>query len=186
MHSGQGGQLALHVIQCCRSSALYGMLMPLLREAVAYKSYVAFPMLDVQSLCLCSPVSPAQSASHCNQSHSRYCKLPIQSSLIIQAIDMPSFKSLLLLAASAAALVVPKDGDANVPRKVTKAPATTAAPSLSVHCDAQWCDGSTSWCLYWAGVTSYNPSLGPIPGEVATQIGTCTANVPAATTTVTP
>ena len=154
----------------------------LLLEAVAYKSHLTFLMVDVRSLYLCSPSLllslPLTATSH------TVLRI-IQSSLRIQAIDMPSFKSLLLLAASAAALVVPKDGNANVQRAVTTAPTTTAAPSLTVHCDDQWCDGSTSWCLYWAGITSYNPTIGPFPGEVATQIGTCGPDVPVATTTAT-
>lgn len=52
--------------------------------------------------------------------------------------------------------------------------ASTAPPSTTAYqCDMQYCDGSTSWCFYWAGVTSWDANDGPRPGEVRTQLGLC-------------
>lgn len=64
-------------------------------------------------------------------------------------------------------------------------PLTTPAPgdpSTPVSCHYKYCDGSTSWCLYWAGITAYDLTHGPQPGERRTDIGPC----PVPTTTPTP
>ncbi|KAI1393769.1 uncharacterized protein F4822DRAFT_424232 [Hypoxylon trugodes] len=55
---------------------------------------------------------------------------------------------------------------------------TTPAPSASSasftgKCDYSYCESGSEYCFYWAGVTSYDVSLGPVPGEVRTVIGTC-------------
>ncbi|KFA67498.1 hypothetical protein S40285_09836 [Stachybotrys chlorohalonatus IBT 40285] len=52
-------------------------------------------------------------------------------------------------------------------------PSVTAAPTPSIHCDNKICDGKTEWCFYWAGVTSYDQSLGPVPGVTRTALGPC-------------
>lgn len=46
-------------------------------------------------------------------------------------------------------------------------------PTTSLNCHYEFCDGSTSWCWYWAGVSSYDPTLGPLPGERRTSVGSC-------------
>ena len=46
-------------------------------------------------------------------------------------------------------------------------------PSTSLSCDVEYCDGSTSWCHFWAGMTSYDPTLGPLPGETRVPVGLC-------------
>ncbi|KFH47958.1 hypothetical protein ACRE_012550 [Hapsidospora chrysogenum ATCC 11550] len=56
---------------------------------------------------------------------------------------------------------------------ITPAPPIPAGP---LACDLNFCDGKTSWCFYWAGVTSWDPTHGPIPGESLTAIGPCTLN----------
>lgn len=52
-------------------------------------------------------------------------------------------------------------------------PTTTGTPLAAPDCDYRYCDGQTSWCFYWAGVTGWDPSLGPVPGEVRTSVGLC-------------
>ncbi|KFA74981.1 hypothetical protein S40288_02200 [Stachybotrys chartarum IBT 40288] len=52
-------------------------------------------------------------------------------------------------------------------------PSVTAAPTPPIHCDNKICDGKTEWCFYWAGVTSYDQSLGPVPGVTRTALGPC-------------
>ncbi|KAI1467102.1 uncharacterized protein F4812DRAFT_465212 [Daldinia caldariorum] len=62
---------------------------------------------------------------------------------------------------------------------------TTTAPPLSStsssrsrssftgHCDYSFCNSGSKVCFYWAGITSWDVSRGPVPGEVPTIIGTC-------------
>ncbi|UNI14440.1 hypothetical protein JDV02_001069 [Purpureocillium takamizusanense] len=61
------------------------------------------------------------------------------------------------------------------------AAAVTPSVSLPVACDFTYCDGSSSWCFYWAGVTAYDSKGAPIPGETRTNLGPC-----GAATTATP
>lgn len=49
----------------------------------------------------------------------------------------------------------------------------TSAPTPSVDCKYKYCDSNTQYCMYWAGVTGYDPSLGPIPGMTRTSLGAC-------------
>lgn len=77
------------------------------------------------------------------------------------------FKTLIIFATAASAAAVP------VERQV-EPPAPTAAPTTtSIKCDYSYCDGSVSWCFYWGGITSYDVSLGPVPGETRTSVGEC-------------
>lgn len=53
-----------------------------------------------------------------------------------------------------------------------------ASPSISIFntgtCDDMYCNSEGGLvCIYWAGVTSWDISLGPIPGEIPTVVGTC-------------
>ena len=48
----------------------------------------------------------------------------------------------------------------------------------SVACDYEYCDGISSWCFYWAGVTGYDPLQGPLPGETRSPLGLCNTAVP--------
>lgn len=95
---------------------------------------------------------------------------------------MPSLIACLLLVGTAAAMAVP----------TTAAPYPTAPPpsptssSSSISCDIRYCDGSTSWCHYWAGITTYDPTLGPLPGETRTALGKCGRTTSSATYTPTP
>ena len=56
------------------------------------------------------------------------------------------------------------------PEPVFPVPTST---SLTFDCSYEYCDGQTSWCFYWGGITGYDVSLGPLPGEVRTSIGLC-------------
>ncbi|PHH73924.1 hypothetical protein CDD80_3458 [Ophiocordyceps camponoti-rufipedis] len=60
---------------------------------------------------------------------------------------------------------------------------TTAGPvSLPAVCDYSYCDGRSSWCFYWAGITSYDISRGPVPGETRVPLGPCGDAVTTTTT----
>ncbi|RDA92215.1 hypothetical protein CP533_5711 [Ophiocordyceps camponoti-saundersi (nom. inval.)] len=97
-------------------------------------------------------------------------------------------QALLSLSLSSTALVVALPGPAATATVQTTAaadpPATTGPPPVSLHpaCDYSYCDGSSSWCFYWAGITSYDVSRGPVPGETRVPIGPCGA----AASTLTP
>ncbi|ODA82868.1 hypothetical protein RJ55_01377 [Drechmeria coniospora] len=112
---------------------------------------------------------------------------------------MPSTttKALILFAASALAAVIypPGEGSSSSHAKVQvpeTAPrqtawrthhgplpaAVTPTVTLPIACDYSYCDGSTSWCFYWAGVTSYDPFRGPVPGETRVELGPCTVPPP--------
>ena len=98
---------------------------------------------------------------------------------------MSSLRVLVLLATASLAAVVPPLGHddakrSEVPTQTAKmaphgAPAAVVTPSVSmpIACDYAYCDGTSSWCFYWAGVTAYDPQRGPIPGETRTNIGPC-------------
>jgi len=64
--------------------------------------------------------------------------------------------------------------------------ATAGVTPFSGHCDHAYCEAGTSYCFYWAGITSYDILSGPVPGEVRTTLGPCdaAADVPAPTPTV--
>ncbi|KAK0389409.1 hypothetical protein NLU13_2984 [Sarocladium strictum] len=94
---------------------------------------------------------------------------------------------LLLLAGKAACLAVvtvppPGDGIQRGPSSFS----SSSSSSSSISCDLRYCDGSTSWCHYWAGITTYDPTLGPLPGETLTSIGLCGKTVSSVTWTPTP
>ncbi|GKT53848.1 hypothetical protein ColTof4_06011 [Colletotrichum tofieldiae] len=58
---------------------------------------------------------------------------------------------------------------------ITPAPidsAPTPAPA-SIDCKYKYCNSNTQYCMYWAGVTGWDPSLGPIPGMTHTSLGVC-------------
>jgi hypothetical protein len=61
--------------------------------------------------------------------------------------------------------------DDNVPDVPLTVP--PADPTPSIDCHYRYCESSTSWCYYWAGVTGYDVSLGPLPGETRTALGVC-------------
>lgn len=62
---------------------------------------------------------------------------------------------------------------AAMPTSVITPPPAEPTPTHTLNCDYEYCDGSTSWCFYWAGISSYDPTLGPLPGESRTSVGTC-------------
>ncbi|KAJ6446323.1 multidrug resistance protein 1 [Purpureocillium lavendulum] len=99
---------------------------------------------------------------------------------------------LIALAGLSAAAVVPQDVRrhdvvaptmASLPVQTQSArgppqpAAVTPTVSLPVACDYTYCDGSSSWCFYWGGVTSYDMSRGPVPGETRIKLGPCGATV---------
>ncbi|KAF4505321.1 hypothetical protein G6O67_007281 [Ophiocordyceps sinensis] len=96
----------------------------------------------------------------------------------------------LSLAASAAALprATPSTAPAPAPAPA-RAPQTTPAPpaqvSMPATCDYSYCDGTSSWCFYWGGVTSYDVNRGPVPGEMRAPLGPCGGPRPTPTTTTT-
>ncbi|KAI1799509.1 hypothetical protein F4811DRAFT_568137 [Daldinia bambusicola] len=45
--------------------------------------------------------------------------------------------------------------------------------SFTGYCDYSYCNSGSKVCFYWAGITSWDVSRGPVPGEVPTIIGTC-------------
>ncbi|KAK6866161.1 hypothetical protein PG995_002689 [Apiospora arundinis] len=60
------------------------------------------------------------------------------------------------------------------PDVITPAPqSVTVSSSSTLRCDDEFCSDGSSWCVYWAGITSWDASKGPVPGEKATTIGTC-------------
>lgn len=90
---------------------------------------------------------------------------------------------------------------AQIPIGNAPAPDHTGSPSLdddddgaaarrsAVHCHYSYCESSTLWCFYWAGVTGYDASLGPLPGETRTSLDTChpaTEGEPAPTVAILP
>ncbi|KAF9875556.1 hypothetical protein CkaCkLH20_06937 [Colletotrichum karsti] len=91
---------------------------------------------------------------------------------------MSSFNKFLftsvLVATSITAAVLPTNdiqvsSNLEAPTTIT----TRSSPVPSIDCDHSWCQDGKSMCAYWAGVTGYDPSLGPIPGETVTQLGSC-------------
>ncbi|KAK1981350.1 hypothetical protein LZ30DRAFT_689247 [Colletotrichum cereale] len=55
---------------------------------------------------------------------------------------------------------------------VASVPMAAPAPT-SIDCKYKYCDDHTQYCMYWAGVTGWNPSLGPVPGMTRTGLGVC-------------
>ncbi|KAJ0341800.1 hypothetical protein COL922a_001894 [Colletotrichum nupharicola] len=63
-----------------------------------------------------------------------------------------------------------------LPRKVENDEMlTTPAPTVAVDCSYKFCQDSTLYCMYWAGVTGWDVSLGAIPGMQRTSLGNCEA-----------
>ncbi|EQL02100.1 hypothetical protein OCS_02194 [Ophiocordyceps sinensis CO18] len=56
---------------------------------------------------------------------------------------------------------------------------------MPATCDYSYCDGTSSWCFYWGGVTSYDVNRGPVPGEMRAPLGPCGGPRPTPTTTTT-
>lgn len=116
-------------------------------------------------------------------------QLPPQ--IINSSLTMTSIKAVLMLAAAAAAMVVPPvvDDGIIVARQTTEAPTPasssiiTPAPTTSIHCDYEYCDSGISWCFYFAGFQTFDPSRGPLPGETRTSIGPCATPTVAVTAT---
>ncbi|KAL7943573.1 hypothetical protein V8C42DRAFT_329444 [Trichoderma barbatum] len=55
----------------------------------------------------------------------------------------------------------------------TATAASTITP-VAIHCDNSYCVNGTSYCHYWAGISTWNTD-GPSPGEVVTTMGICKA-----------
>ncbi|CCF39768.1 hypothetical protein CH063_10509 [Colletotrichum higginsianum] len=50
---------------------------------------------------------------------------------------------------------------------------TSASTATTIDCKYKYCNNNTQYCMYWAGVTGWDPSLGPIPGMTGTSLGAC-------------
>ncbi|KAI0390240.1 hypothetical protein F5Y17DRAFT_461957 [Xylariaceae sp. FL0594] len=81
---------------------------------------------------------------------------------------------------SAVSTLPPSSGPGTFISATTFATVTTpASPSPTStfdtnKCDFKYCNAAgSSVCIYWEGYTSWDVSLGPIPGEQPTIIGTC-------------
>ncbi|KJZ79018.1 hypothetical protein HIM_01791 [Hirsutella minnesotensis 3608] len=103
---------------------------------------------------------------------------------------MPSLTALVSVAllglySGAAAIVLPASSTPPPPSaptvSTTASPAPPSPPAVSpsptvsmpLMCDYAYCDGTSSWCFYWAGVTSYDIFRGPVPGETRVPLGVC-------------
>ncbi|KAK1241697.1 hypothetical protein MKX07_007520 [Trichoderma sp. CBMAI-0711] len=62
------------------------------------------------------------------------------------------------------------------------APAPTITPG-PLHCDITYCVNGTSYCHFWAGVTTWQKT-GPSPGELVTTLGVCKLGRPRTKTAV--
>ncbi|KAI1104643.1 hypothetical protein F4804DRAFT_306346 [Jackrogersella minutella] len=79
-------------------------------------------------------------------------------------------------------ITAPQTKTARSTEAVTLIPITVLGPpavdsstsSFTGQCDYSYCDEQgDNVCFYWAGVTSWDVSLGPIPGEIPTTLGPC-------------
>lgn len=71
------------------------------------------------------------------------------------------------------AVLAAADDPAPTPPPPADEPEPEPEPEPSIDCHYRYCESSTSWCFYWGGVTGYDVSRGPIPGETRTSLGTC-------------
>ncbi|KAK2064275.1 hypothetical protein LY76DRAFT_657142 [Colletotrichum caudatum] len=60
----------------------------------------------------------------------------------------------------------------NKKQYVAFVPMAASSPA-SIDCKYKYCDDQIQYCMYWAGVTGWNPSLGPVPGMTRTTLGAC-------------
>ncbi|KAI1213098.1 uncharacterized protein F4807DRAFT_457183 [Annulohypoxylon truncatum] len=67
-----------------------------------------------------------------------------------------------------------------LPPQVLDSSTTT---SFTGRCEYSFCYQGTNVCFYWAGVTSWDVSRGPLPGEIPTMLGPCESVVTTAATT---
>ena len=93
----------------------------------------------------------------------------------------------LVIFLTAAAMGLPSN--LAVPLETTTVPTTlatsivTETPIPSLKCDLKYCQSGTSWCLYFAGFTTFDATLGQMPGETITSIGLCPVQTTAAAPT---
>ncbi|EHK15435.1 uncharacterized protein TRIVIDRAFT_64656 [Trichoderma virens Gv29-8] len=88
--------------------------------------------------------------------------------------SLKSILSISLLTSSATAAFLPATSTStsvlnNTTSTATAQPTITAA---TVHCDITYCVNGTSYCHFWAGISTWKMS-GPSPGEVVTTMGVC-------------
>ncbi|KAF4123500.1 hypothetical protein GMORB2_6201 [Geosmithia morbida] len=87
----------------------------------------------------------------------------------------------IAMASAAAAATVPVTvPNMTITPGLTPSPTSTSTltPTPTIYtCHMQYCDGSTSWCVYWGGLTSFDSNHGPLPGETRAQLGACTPAV---------
>jgi hypothetical protein len=56
---------------------------------------------------------------------------------------------------------------------ITEPPPPPPMTTESVECHYKYCDNGTEWCVYWGGVTGWDPSKGPVPGMTRTSLSGC-------------
>ncbi|KAI1096561.1 hypothetical protein F5B19DRAFT_488517 [Rostrohypoxylon terebratum] len=56
-------------------------------------------------------------------------------------------------------------------------PLESSTSSFTGKCEYSFCDQGTDVCFYWAGVTSWDVSRGPLPGVIPTMLGPCETGV---------
>ncbi|KAI0902140.1 hypothetical protein F4806DRAFT_490612 [Annulohypoxylon nitens] len=56
-------------------------------------------------------------------------------------------------------------------------PLESTTTSFTGKCEYSFCNQGTNICFYWAGVTSWDVSRGPLPGEIPTMLGPCETEV---------
>ncbi|UKZ77204.1 hypothetical protein TrVFT333_004923 [Trichoderma virens FT-333] len=87
--------------------------------------------------------------------------------------SLKSILSISLLINSATAAFLPATSTSASILNITST--ATAQPTITpttVHCDITYCVNGTSYCHFWAGISTWKMS-GPSPGEVVTTMGVC-------------
>ncbi|KAI2465521.1 hypothetical protein F4781DRAFT_20922 [Annulohypoxylon bovei var. microspora] len=75
-----------------------------------------------------------------------------------------------------ALIVITSSTRSNTIPPITTLPPSIFEPSTSSFtgkCEYSYCYEGTNVCFYWAGVTSWDVSRGPLPGEIPTMLGPC-------------
>ncbi|KAH6606649.1 hypothetical protein Trco_005802 [Trichoderma cornu-damae] len=83
------------------------------------------------------------------------------------------FTPLLFASCGTALALPPATSTASVLANATTtaAEASTITP-VPIHCDISYCVNGTSYCHFWAGISTWY-ATGPSPGELLTTLGAC-------------
>ncbi|KAM0250548.1 hypothetical protein ACHAQJ_008558 [Trichoderma viride] len=92
---------------------------------------------------------------------------------------MSSLKSILstslLLTSWGTSLALPPATTTSASSMLTNTTIATAGLTMTpvpLHCDITYCVNGTSYCHFWAGISTWY-TLGPSPGELLTTLGAC-------------